>query len=264
MTRHAEHAMGTVFSFDLRDERIATNTLDEAIAWLHWVDATFSTYKDNSEISKLGRGEIRIEDCAPEVRTVLDLCAQAGAVSDGYFTAMPGGRLDPSGLVKGWAVEEVSRRLEAAGSRRHSVGGGGDVRVVGGTDPGRPWRIGGGPSATRARAGDRRVHRRRCCRDVRYGRARRARRRPADRHTRDRLGERHRRRRRPDLGRRVRDRRGRPRAKLPGVAGEHRRLQGGPSPGGGGFGGGGRPGRAAGAGAPVAPPVRCQRMGRRL
>jgi thiamine biosynthesis lipoprotein len=142
VVRHAEQVMGTVFSFDLHDPNIADGALAAAVAWLHWVDATFSTYRYDSDISRLGRGELRIEDCAPEVATVLDLCAEATRRTDGYFTATPGGRLDPPGLVKGWAVEEASRQLTDAGSRRHSVGGGGDVRVVGAADDERPWRIG--------------------------------------------------------------------------------------------------------------------------
>ena len=87
---------------------------------MHWVDATFSTYRDDSDISRLGRAELRIDECAPEVAAVLAMCAQATLRTDGYFNAMAGGRLDPSGLVKGWSVEQVSRRLEAAGSRRQS------------------------------------------------------------------------------------------------------------------------------------------------
>jgi thiamine biosynthesis lipoprotein len=138
--RHAEHVMGTVFSFDLPDPALADGALHDAIEWLHWVDATFSTYRDDSDISRLGRGELRVEDCPREVADVLDLCVEAAQRTDGYFTATPGGHLDPSGLVKGWAVEDVSRRLTAAGSRWHSVGGGGDIQMAGGHTE--PWRVG--------------------------------------------------------------------------------------------------------------------------
>jgi thiamine biosynthesis lipoprotein len=139
--KHAEHVMGTVFSFDVRDENVDETAVTDAVAWLHWVDATFSTYRDDSDISRLGRAAIRIEECAPEVSEVLGLCAQATTVTEGYFTAMPGGRFDPSGLVKGWAVEGASERLARAGARNFSVGGGGDVQVVG-TAGDRPWRLG--------------------------------------------------------------------------------------------------------------------------
>jgi thiamine biosynthesis lipoprotein len=142
MVRHVERVMGTVFSFDLRDPDVDEGALADAVAWLHWVDATFSTYRDDSDVSRLDRGEVRLEQCAPELQTVLDLCATASEASGGFFTATVDGRLDPSGLVKGWSVEEVSRRLERAGSRRHSISAGGDIRVVGGGRPGQPWRVG--------------------------------------------------------------------------------------------------------------------------
>ncbi|MEV6148730.1 FAD:protein FMN transferase [Nonomuraea sp. NPDC052129] len=142
MTRHVEHVMGTVFSFDVRDAD-SNGTADEAmaraVAWLHHVDAVFSTYRPDSAISHLGRGEIELSDCPPEVAQVLSLCAQAEHDTNGYFTMHPGGRLDPSGLVKGWAIEEASRILSEAGARRHCVNGGGDIQL--GPDPS-PWRIG--------------------------------------------------------------------------------------------------------------------------
>jgi FAD:protein FMN transferase len=140
--RHVEHVMGTVFSLDLRDPALAVGAVEDVVRWWHWVDEVFSTYREDSQISRLGRGEITLEDCPPEVATILDLCAEAGRRSGGWFSAMPGGRLDPSGMVKGWSVERASAMLSAAGSTAHAVNGGGDVRCVGSPDPGTPWRIG--------------------------------------------------------------------------------------------------------------------------
>jgi len=64
------------------------------------------------------------------------------AASDGYFNATIGGVLDPSGVVKGWAIERVSALLSAAGVRSHAVNGGGDVQLTGARSDGSPWRIG--------------------------------------------------------------------------------------------------------------------------
>jgi thiamine biosynthesis lipoprotein len=140
--RHAEHVMGTVFSLDLRDAAVGPEALDEVVRWWHWVDEVFSTYRPESAVSRLGRGEIRLDQCPPEVAEVLDLCAQVQRRSDGWFTALPGGTLDPSGLVKGWSVERASAMLVGAGSGAHAVNGGGDVRCVGSPAPGTPWQIG--------------------------------------------------------------------------------------------------------------------------
>ena len=62
--------------------------------------------------------------------------------TDGYFTDWPGGRFDPSGLVKGWAIERAAAMLSAAGLTSHSVNGAGDLQCTGEPEPGQPWRIG--------------------------------------------------------------------------------------------------------------------------
>lgn len=140
--RHVEHCMGTVFSFDVRGDAVDPAALQRAVDWLHWVDVTFSTYRKDSAVSRLARGEHSVADCPPEVDEVLELCRQAEQTSGGYFTATPGGALDPSGIVKGWAVERASELLCAAGSSSHAVGGGGDIQATGEPAPGQPWRIG--------------------------------------------------------------------------------------------------------------------------
>lgn len=140
--RHAEPCMGTVFSFDLREPYPRDGALDETIAWLHWVDATFSTYRPDSDIGRLARGEVEVGDCAPEVGEILSLCDRLTEATGGCFSAYAGGSLDPSGVVKGWAIERAGSMLRAAGSLNHHVNGGGDVRLSGGPEPGRPWRVG--------------------------------------------------------------------------------------------------------------------------
>ncbi|HWF42373.1 MAG TPA: FAD:protein FMN transferase [Acidothermaceae bacterium] len=144
---HVEHVMGTVVSFDVRftDEaqRAPMNAgIADAVTWLHRVDDVFSTYRDDSQVSRLGRGELRLADCDADVEEVLELCAQVGRETDGYFSSTYGGRLDPTGVVKGWAIQRASELLSSAGSTHHLVNGGGDIQAVGGSAPGVPWQIG--------------------------------------------------------------------------------------------------------------------------
>ncbi|MFJ5556607.1 FAD:protein FMN transferase [Streptomyces sp. NPDC093250] len=136
--------MGTVFSLDVRGgEPVAVRTaLEEAVAGLHRVDEVFSTYRDDSQVSRLARGELDVGECDPEVAEVLELAAEAERVSDGWFSARYRGRLDPTGIVKGWATERAARRLAAAGAAGVSVNGGGDVQLLGAPGAGRPWRVG--------------------------------------------------------------------------------------------------------------------------
>ncbi len=144
-TVHVEHCMGTVFSFDVRDAGDWSRAITEAVAWLHQVDETFSTYRADSVVSRLGRGELMREDTPAEVQAVLALCDGVTEASGGYFStrpAGPDGAFDPSGLVKGWAIERASELLREHGSHHHSVNGGGDIQLAGERAPGQPWRVG--------------------------------------------------------------------------------------------------------------------------
>lgn len=142
--RHAEEVMGTVVSFDVRggEPGAVRTALEEAIAGLHRVDEVFSTYRADSQVSRLGRGEVTLEQCDPEVAEVLASGAEAERLSDGWFSTRYEGRIDPTGIVKGWAVERAARHLAASGADGVSVNGGGDVQMYGVPGPHRPWRVG--------------------------------------------------------------------------------------------------------------------------
>ena len=141
--------MGTVFSFDIvsnpggeESDRTMGPQLGGIVAWLHWVDATFSTYKENSEIGRLRKGEVPVTQCCPEVSEILELCTQLHAQSGGCFDAWADGSLEPSGVVKGWAIERASLMLTEAGFANHCINGGGDIRVSGSPGDGSAWHIG--------------------------------------------------------------------------------------------------------------------------
>ena len=143
--RHAEHVMGTVVSIDLADQLPAadlTKLVEQTCAWLHEVDARFSTYQESSEVCRFRSGKLTLDQCSPDMRHVLEACADLWRATDGYFDANATGRLDPSGYVKGWSVEVASARLAAAGSVNHCLNAGGDIRMRGKNAEGKPWRVG--------------------------------------------------------------------------------------------------------------------------
>jgi thiamine biosynthesis lipoprotein len=140
--------MGTVFSFDLRHPGLDPDALPAAVALLHRIDATYSTYRDDSVVCRLARGELtaeqlplEVDEVLAEVAEVLAACRSWTERTDGWFDAYAAGSLDPSGYVKGWAIQQASELLVAAGSTSHSINGGGDVACVGLADD-RPWRLG--------------------------------------------------------------------------------------------------------------------------
>jgi thiamine biosynthesis lipoprotein len=134
---HVEEAMGTAFSFRLEPGNLGSTQADAAIAeachLLHHADATFSTWQDDSAISRLRRGELALGDAPAEVAEVLDFCHRAGTLTDGLFDAWasPEG-VDPTGVVKGWATQRAAERLLAAGFAHVQVNGGGDIQLFGG------------------------------------------------------------------------------------------------------------------------------------
>ena len=141
---HVQPVMGTVASLDVRGASApaARAAFDLVMAWLHEVDRRFSTYRDDSEISRIGRGELSLAQAGDDVRWVLDRCARLRHETGGAFDERATGRLDPSALVKGWAVERGADLLRAEGLTDFALSAGGDVVVRGGALPERAWRVG--------------------------------------------------------------------------------------------------------------------------
>ena len=144
--------MGTVVSVDVRDavsSAEATAVLDRFFDSLRDVDRRFSPWRADSEISRIVDGSLAEADSSPDVRWVLAACDHLAATTGGAFDARghdPLGRIDPSGFVKGWSVEEAAWNLTDAGLRNFAINAGGDVTVHGTPDPanrrGPGWRIG--------------------------------------------------------------------------------------------------------------------------
>jgi thiamine biosynthesis lipoprotein len=142
-TRRVEQIMGLPVVVDVRDDAETGAALDQLFDWLRWVDQTFSTFKEDSEISRINRGELLREDAHPDVRQVLDRCERLRDETDGYFDMRtPDGSVDPSGLVKGWAVDRAAAILDGAGLHNYAVSAGGDMRVLGRAIPDLAWRVG--------------------------------------------------------------------------------------------------------------------------
>jgi len=134
--------MGTTVSIDVRDDAVPAAALEAAAQTLRDLEARFTTFRDDSEIKRIERGELTLAEAHPDVREVLGACAVLRAETDGAFDAWRDGRLDPSGYVKGWAAERAADVLRDHGATHFALNLGGDVICVGGTAPNPPWRIG--------------------------------------------------------------------------------------------------------------------------
>ncbi|MFL5757363.1 MAG: FAD:protein FMN transferase [Chloroflexota bacterium] len=145
MIHRVEYLMGTAIGIDIRDADVREVTVKKAFLRLAAIEARFSTYRPDSEVSRYGRGEIGDCDLSTEVREVLARCEAVRIRSGGAFDVRrhrPDGILDPSGFVKGWAVDEAAVVLERGGARNYAINAGGDILARGEPSPGRRWRVG--------------------------------------------------------------------------------------------------------------------------
>ena len=146
--------MGMPISLALRGRHEADDLADaawtNAVQLLQQVDRVFSTYRDDSWISRLDRGEVSLADCPPGVAEVLDLGEQARRESDGAFDVRRTSdreddarrMLDPSGVVKGWAIARAAELFTCLDETDVCLSAGGDM-VCRTAAPGSPgWRIG--------------------------------------------------------------------------------------------------------------------------
>jgi len=142
-TQHEIEVWGTVVFIDVTSSVDMEPAIAQVIQYVRQVDEIFSTYQENSIISRLRRGEVEIGNCPPEVIEVWNLCAFVKELTQGAFDpwAIKGG-FDPSGLVKGWAADKCAEIFLEAGAEHVQVNAAGDLSLRGGFTPGQPWSIG--------------------------------------------------------------------------------------------------------------------------
>jgi len=143
---HAEPVMGTVVSLSVHDVASGTDVrvaIEAACRRLHQLDALLTLWDPTSPMSRVRAGQLALDEAPEELATVLALCREATAISGGWFDpwAMPGG-VDPTGLAKGWVLEQAVASLRNHGVRAAMVNGGGDVALLGTPRGDDSWRIG--------------------------------------------------------------------------------------------------------------------------
>jgi len=125
------------------DEVAVSAAIDEVEEFFFQVDRDFSTYKENSQVSRIRRGELKIEDARQYVQQVWALCEFSREITMGAFDPWKAkGGFDPSGLVKGWAAEVGAQMLVEAGAQNVLINASGDIVLRGGKPEGGPWNIG--------------------------------------------------------------------------------------------------------------------------
>jgi thiamine biosynthesis lipoprotein len=134
--------MGMPVTLEVVDKTATETLFNEVFAYFEYIDEKFSTYKDQSEISRINRGELMVENASDDMKTILALADQTRSETDGYFDIHHNGICDPSGIVKGWAIFQAAEILREKGFANYNVDAGGDIQLAGTNSQGGKWRIG--------------------------------------------------------------------------------------------------------------------------
>ncbi len=125
---------------DGKENAKTRNDIEKVFDYFRSIDAKYSPFKDTSEVAKLNRGEKVSDEMQEILRLAQDLHEQTG----GYFDIRTpvgvkdhDGKIDPSGIVKGWAIAQAAKILKDLGYTRFYVDAGGDAEIVG-----RAWKWG--------------------------------------------------------------------------------------------------------------------------
>jgi thiamine biosynthesis lipoprotein len=135
--------MGMPISLAVLDAHVRSQDMDAVFREFTAVDAQFSPFRNDSEISRLNRGEIAEKDLTPRAREIFALCEKTKQETGGYFDIVrPDGMIDPCGMVKGWAIKNAAQQLADMGFSNFCVEAGGDIQCHGVNDENKEWRVG--------------------------------------------------------------------------------------------------------------------------
>lgn len=139
-----EEVMGTVVSIHAHGHAAADaqQAMAAAIARMRDDERVFSTFRHDSDISRLRDGTRTLQDVDPRILEVRERCLALREQTGGRFDAWWRGWFDPTGLVKGWATERAARAeleplLDRPGIHAVGINAGGDLQVF--TAPGADW-----------------------------------------------------------------------------------------------------------------------------
>ncbi|KAA8828344.1 FAD:protein FMN transferase [Bifidobacterium tissieri] len=114
---------------------------------LHGAETRFSPFNACSLVTRARRGDWSALLNDPDFAEVYALCTQAKQLTDGTFDPMHDGAYDPTGIVKGWAIQRAHERILMPLVRSErcaaaALGGGGDIQTAVHADSDFQWRIG--------------------------------------------------------------------------------------------------------------------------
>ncbi len=138
--KRSELIMGMPITLEIVDHK-DTEPFNKIFDYFRLVDSKYSPYKKDSELSQINQG-LSKENWSSEMSQVMSLCEETKALSGGYFDVYSDGQIDPSGLVKGWAINNAANLLKDWGINDFYIEAGGDIQISGKNESGELWSVG--------------------------------------------------------------------------------------------------------------------------
>ena len=136
--RKVETIMGIPISIDIPKGN--DKIFIESFAIFSEIDNRFSTYKKDSEVSHFNEGAISLKDCSDSFKAIYAKCQLLKKETNGYFDAFYNKKYDPSGYVKGYAIDQVANFLKQKGYSEFLINAGGDIAAS--SHSSKKWKIG--------------------------------------------------------------------------------------------------------------------------
>lgn len=126
--------MGTETRIVVKDKNAQVH-IKAAVSRIRQIERSLSRYDQDSEVSRLNRGEVFAP--SPDLVRCLALAEKAKKATSGAFNVYYGGKLNLDGIGKGYAAEEAKQLLFKRGVKSAMIDLRSSISVLGG-----PWRIG--------------------------------------------------------------------------------------------------------------------------
>lgn len=120
----------------------AKDIFEKIFSYFKYVDHKFSTYKTDSEIGLINNGKVKLNEASEDMKKILRLASKTKKETNGYFDMEMYGKIDPSGIVKGWAIHNAAKLLKKYGFKNFYVEAGGDIEISGKNNENKDWKVG--------------------------------------------------------------------------------------------------------------------------
>lgn len=134
--------MGMPIIIEIIDPQANQEIFDIVFNYFHSVDQKFSPFKKTSELTKLNQGVLSLSKASTAMQGIFRLAKQTQLETNGYFNIKVDGKYNPSGIVKGWAINHAAGLLSKKGFKNYYVGAGGDIQTNGNNKKKEKWCIG--------------------------------------------------------------------------------------------------------------------------